>query len=123
MRTITVARIGWGAVLAAAPNAVLRHCPRTRPSAAARTVVRVLGIRHALRGLATASGAVPASWSVAPDALHATTMAGLALGSDRWRTAACLDLAVAGALAAGGLRAAAAAAGSERLRPRPRSAR
>jgi hypothetical protein len=111
MAAMTVARIAWGTVLTAAPDAVLRRCPRTPASAAADAVVRVL-VRHIVQGLATAAGVLPAAWTPVPDALHGATMAGLALGSDRWRTAACVDLAVAGAFAAGGLWAARTAVSS-----------
>ncbi|MFF9408084.1 hypothetical protein ACF1B0_21545 [Streptomyces anandii] len=98
--------MAWGTVLAAAPGAVLRRCPRTPAGTAADAVVRVLGIRHVVQGLATATGVMPAAWSTAPDALHGATMACLALGSARWRTAACADLAVAAAFTAGDLYAA-----------------
>ncbi|WP_324785919.1 hypothetical protein [Streptomyces sp. H51] len=103
---MTAARIAWGATLTAFPAAVLRRCPRTPASKAADTVVRLLGARHVLQGLTTAAGVVPATWAVVPDALHAATMAILALDSKRWRTAACVDLAVASAFTAGGLRVA-----------------
>ncbi|MFR0357336.1 hypothetical protein [Streptomyces sediminimaris] len=109
---MTVVRISWGGLLTAAPDAVLRGCPRTRTSTAASAVVRVLGARHILQGLATATGVMPVAWGAVPDALHAATMAGLALGSDRWRTAACADLLIAGAFAVGGTYAARAAAPS-----------
>lgn len=82
MASVTIARTAWGTVLTAAPGAVLRRCPRTP----AGTVLRLLGIRHVVQGLATPAELVPAGWTVVPDALHATTMAGLALCGGRWRT-------------------------------------
>lgn len=109
---VTVVRLSWGGLLTAAPDAVLRGCPRTETSATASAVVRVLGARHVLQGLATATGVMPIAWAAVPDALHAATMAGLALGSGRWRTAACADLLVAGAFAVGGAYAARTAAPS-----------
>ncbi|SEE04969.1 hypothetical protein SAMN04490357_6744 [Streptomyces misionensis] len=114
----TAVRVAWGAVLTACPAAVLRRCPRTPASTAADTVVRLLGARHVVQGLATAAGVVPAAWTVVPDGLHAATMAGLALGSERWRTAACVDLAVATAFAAAGLRATRTAPAAGRPRHR-----
>ncbi|WP_225813594.1 hypothetical protein [Streptomyces spinosus] len=101
--TMTVARVMWGTVLTTVPGAVLRHCPRTARNTAADAVVRVLGARHLVQGLATAAGVMPPAWAALPDALHAATMAGLAVYSPRWRTAASVDFAVAGAFTVGGL--------------------
>lgn len=57
--------------------------------------MRALGVRHFLQGVATARGVLPPTWGMVPDALHAASMAGLALRSDRWRTAALTDFCLA----------------------------
>lgn len=101
---VSAVRIVWGTVLAAAPGAVLRRCPGAPHGGAGDAVVRVLGARQIAQGVATAGGLVPARWAAVPDALHASTMAGLALCSARWRTAALVDLGVAAAFAAGAWR-------------------
>ncbi|MFG2681138.1 hypothetical protein [Streptomyces sp. NPDC048392] len=99
-------RVAWGIVLALSPRLVLRRCPRTPSTPAGRMVVRALGVRHVLQGITTARDAVPPGWSAVPDALHAASMAGLALRSDRWRAAALGDCCVACAFALASLQAA-----------------
>ncbi|MEV7691675.1 hypothetical protein ACFW1F_36845 [Streptomyces bungoensis] len=108
-------RIVWGTALAAFPGAVLRRCPGAPRGGAGDTVVRALGVRQVVQGVATARGLLPGRWTAVPDALHASTMACLALFSARWRTAALVDLGVAGAFAAGAWRGGSAG--------RPRAAR
>ncbi|MFE1753711.1 hypothetical protein ACFW88_24745 [Streptomyces anandii] len=100
----SVVRVVWGAVLVAFPGAVLRRCPHTPRTRAASGVVRLLGARQLAQGLVTNRLGVPATWRGVPDALHAASMAGLALRSDRWRTAALADSAVAALFAASALR-------------------
>jgi hypothetical protein len=119
MAVMTVARIARGAALTAAPDAVLRRCPRTPASAAADAVLRVPGVRRIVRGLAAAAGVPPAARPPVPDAPHGATTAGLAPGGDRWRTAARVDPAVAGAFPAAGPWAARTAASGGRTGPGP----
>ncbi|TQJ91273.1 hypothetical protein [Streptomyces sp. SLBN-31] len=92
-------RIAWGTVLVLFPDTVLHRCSRTPPTLASRTTARALGARHVLQGCAVARGTFPAVWGAVPDALHAATMAGLALCNGRWRTAALADVVVATAFA------------------------
>ncbi|GAA2483506.1 hypothetical protein [Streptomyces longisporus] len=95
MRAATVVRLGWGTVLLIFPDAVLRHLPGTGPDRAGSAAVRVLGARHVGQGLLSARGVLPPVWAAATDALHAVSMAGLALTSARWRTAALADFVIA----------------------------
>lgn len=104
MVSVSVVRTLWGAALAVCPATVLRLCPHTPVSSAGTTVVRLLGIRQLAQGIVGTQGPWPARWAALPDALHAATMAGVALGSRRWRTAALVDLVVAGAFATQALR-------------------
>ena len=95
-------RTGWGLALVAAPRAVLaRNGPA--PSRTAVTVARLLGVRHlgqvASALLAPTAAARPGALV---DALHATTAAGLAVGSSRWRRFATADALLAAAFAAVG---------------------
>ncbi|MCX3063040.1 hypothetical protein [Streptomyces beihaiensis] len=99
MRSTSVVRIVWGALLTAIPSDVLGFLPRTPSTPTGRAVVRVLGIRHVLQGAVDACGAVPAAWAAVPDALHAAGMAGLALKSGRWRTPAVADMLIASGFA------------------------
>ncbi|MEU6284494.1 hypothetical protein [Streptomyces sp. NPDC047028] len=92
-------RVAWGSALVVFPGGVLSRCPHTTASRAARGAVRLLGARQVAQGLAGAWGVVPARWAAVPDALHAASMAALALASRRWRTAALADFVVAGAFA------------------------
>ncbi|PZH09021.1 hypothetical protein C1I97_15340 [Streptomyces sp. NTH33] len=110
MVPVTAVRLTWGTALTVLPDVVLRSCPRTTPSRAGRAVVRALGARHLVQGLATARGTLPTAWAAVPDALHAASMAGLALHSRRWRTAALIDCLVAGAFAVGTIRSTRASA-------------
>ncbi len=99
MESTPIARITWGTALALFPEVLLRCLPRTPPSRAGRAAVRALGVRHLLQGAATARGLLPPVWRTAPDTLHAASMAGLALTSERWRTVALTDFCVACAFA------------------------
>lgn len=93
-----VARLAWGTTLILAPGAVLVRWGAS-PDRRARTTLRVLGARHVLQSLV--SGAQPGPSALRRAALvdgsHALSGVGLALVDRRWRRAALLDAAVAGA--------------------------
>ncbi|GHD87233.1 hypothetical protein [Streptomyces naganishii] len=100
----SIVRVAWGAVLVAFPGSVLRRCPRTPQTRAASSVVRLLGARQLVQGLVANPRSRHAAWQGVPDALHAASMAGLALRSDRWRTAALADAVIASLFAVSALR-------------------
>ncbi|MFC8520999.1 hypothetical protein [Streptomyces sp. NPDC057257] len=117
MLSESTVRIVWGSVLLALPGSLHRRCTGTSPTATARTAVRALGLRHVLQGALTARGGLPTRWAAVPDVAHASTMAVLALRSNRWRAPALADVLVAGAFAVSALRGTAAVTV---FAPRPR---
>ena len=118
---VTLARAGYGVALVAAPQVLIKltgdpvtgQSPgeRPRPSRRARAVARVLGVRHLVQAGLTAAalragpgGRYALAGGTAVDALHATTMIGLALADRGARRVALADTGVELALAtAGGL--------------------
>ncbi|MEU3254862.1 hypothetical protein [Streptomyces sp. NPDC006997] len=100
MPFVQAARVGWGTALVLFPRALLRRCPATPKDGTGAAVARVLGVRHLLQAAVTARGTLPPAWAAVPDAVHAASMAALALRGDRWRAAALTDLCVASAFAA-----------------------
>jgi hypothetical protein len=92
-------RAGWAALLLFAPGALLARATGRDPAllGTARTVLRVLGIRHLLtavllRGRPTR---LVLAGAASADGLHAASALGLAAGDPRWRRAALLDAGVA----------------------------
>lgn len=121
---ITLARAGYGVALLCAPQALIAltgdpvtgqaaGASRARPSRRACGVARVLGVRHLVQAGLTAAALraqpgspYPLAGGAAVDALHATTMVGLALVDRGARRVALADAGVELALAtAGGLTA------------------
>jgi hypothetical protein len=120
---LTLARAGYGVALVCAPQALITLTgdpvtgqslgERARPSRRACAVARVLGVRHLVQAGLTAAAlrARPCSpyalaGGAAVDALHATTMVGLALVDRGARRVALADTGAELALAtAGGLTA------------------
>ena len=121
---VTLVRAGYGVALLAAPEALIKltgdpvtgQAPgeRARPSRRACGVARVLGVRHLVQAGLTAAAlrAGPGrtyyavAGGAAVDALHATTMMGLALADRGARRVALADTGAELALAtAGGLTA------------------
>jgi hypothetical protein len=121
---LTLARAGYGVALLCAPQALIRltgdpatgqpaQASRARPSGRACAVARVLGVRHLVQAGLTAAALqaqpgspYPLAAGAAVDALHATTMVGLALVDRGARRVALADVGVELALAtAGGLTA------------------
>jgi hypothetical protein len=111
---LVVARACYGWLLACAPRRMLRVGTPEPPGSQVVTVTRVLGGRHLLQALLTATagtaGMPPAAVlaaGAAIDAGHALSMAGLAVMSRPMRRAALTDVALETGLATLGLLAAA----------------
>jgi hypothetical protein len=121
---ITLARAAYGVALLCAPQALITltgdsvggrpaGASRARPSRRACGVARVLGVRHLVQAGMTAAALqaqpgspYPLAGGAAVDALHATTMVGLALVDRGARRVALADAGIELALAtAGGLTA------------------
>jgi hypothetical protein len=121
---ITLVRAGYGVALLCAPGALIKMtgdpvtgqpggASRARPSRRACGVARVLGVRHLVQAGLTAAALraqpgspYPLAGGAAVDALHATTMVGLALVDRGARRVALADTGVELAFAtAGGLTA------------------
>jgi hypothetical protein len=101
--TIGVIRLGWAALLLAAPSKVLAAFGGPADSTSV-TVARVLGARHAIQG-AVEVAAWP-RWrrsSSVIDAAHSLTAVALSASDRRWRRLARTDGLIAAAFAVGGL--------------------
>lgn len=120
------ARACYGWLLACAPRQMLRAGTPERPGPEVVAITRVLGGRHLLQALLTATagtaGVPPVAvlaGGAAIDTGHALSMAGLAVMSRQLRRAALTDVALETGLAALGLLAAAGLlAGRGRRAPR-----
>ena len=104
VRTTAAVRAAWGAVLLLTPEQWLRAGFGRPVPASAVTAVRVLGLRHLLQaGVAAALPTGPvAGLGALVDTVHASSCAGVAAWSPRWRRAALTDLLVETAFAAAG---------------------
>lgn len=99
-----VVRLGWGSALLIVPGRILRLAGG-REDPMSRRVVRLLGARHALQGVAElAWWPRLASVGALADGAHAASAAGLAALDPRWRRPAALDVAVASTFCAIGWR-------------------
>lgn len=96
-RALTAARALWGATLLATVAQPGRHTG-TRPLV--RTAAGLLGVRHLAEALVMVGDPRPPRWSIAVDALHATSMAWVAARSRALRRPALISCAAAGTLAA-----------------------
>jgi len=107
-RQLATARAGWAALLVLAPAGPLRALTGGREPVGGRTLLRVLGARHALQAAATL--AAPTMWTLrvgaVADALHSTSALVFAGIDSQERRAALTDAAVAATWAALSLRAA-----------------
>ncbi|WP_268221227.1 hypothetical protein [Streptomyces sp. EMB24] len=99
-------RVVWGAALTLFPDVLLRCLLRTPSGRTGRAAVQALGVRHIVQGAVPARGILSPGWRTVLDASHAVSMAGLALGSKRWRGAALTDFCVACAFTLSSVRAA-----------------
>lgn len=90
---------GWGLLLLLAPRTGLLLGGAPDPGSTT-ALVRVLGLRHVVAGLALAAAPSPTTrrWCAAVDATHALTMVGLAVRKPAYRRAAVISLGVSGAL-------------------------
>jgi hypothetical protein len=92
-------RLAWGALLLAAPGAVLALCggDRSRPLVVA---VRILGARHVIEGVVMGAEHErrPPQWMIGIDVVHAASMLVLATLSHRLRRDALASAASASAL-------------------------
>ncbi|MBE1552144.1 hypothetical protein GGC64_006231 [Mycobacterium sp. OAS707] len=104
MRALTVLRAVVGATYLLVPQWIPGLLWGLRLDSRARLVVRILGARHLLQAAVLAASARPLILRLGSvvDALHATSMLGLAAVDDRRRRAALGDAAVASSLAAAG---------------------
>ena len=96
-KALSVTRTGWGALLVLVPRVPLAALTQGRQPVGGRTLLRVLGARHVLQGVATL--AVPSALTLhlgaAADALHSASAVAFAALDDRERRAASLDALVA----------------------------
>ena len=113
---LVAARACYGWLLACTPRWILRAGAPQPPGRDTVVVTRVLGGRHLAQALVTATAgtagvppAITLAAGAAVDALHATSMAALALMSRPLRRAALTDATLEAGLAAAGLLAARAA--------------
>ncbi len=98
-------RLLYGSGLLLAPGALLGHVPEARIDRRTRGFARVLGVRQIAQAAAV-DRRRSRSWilaGVAVDAIHATTMAGLALLDSRRRVLAGANALAATAFALAGL--------------------
>jgi hypothetical protein len=103
--TAVAVRITWGALLCAVPGRVLKLMGGADEGLAPRRVMRVLGARHVLQGLAEYRfGASARRLGVGADLLHAATDVGFGVVDTRWRRAALTDAGIATGFAVVGLR-------------------
>jgi hypothetical protein len=107
-RALASVRLGWGALLLAAPARLLRLVERAAPGRRQTLVVRILGARHIVQtALVRASGTREAVLGgAAVDALHAGSALLLALADRRRRRIGIADALVASAFALAGALAA-----------------
>lgn len=94
-----VLRAGYGALLLAAPDPVIRLYTGHRAHRLTRAVARTLGSRHLIQAIVTSGkrGALVPALGVEVDAAHAVSMLGLAMIDQRGRRAGLVDVAAAGA--------------------------
>ncbi len=102
MNVINVSRVAYGALLVAAPGALLRATGGKTEDRLARTVVRTLGVRHIVQGVLSARMPSVTTRRVGAgvDALHALTDVAYAAVNARQRRPAVLDACIAGAFGA-----------------------
>jgi len=109
MNPVTVIRAIGGAVLLLAPDAILREVPHQQIDRSTRVFSRILGVRHLAQAAMVSSRGGRASsrrWiliGAAVDAVHAATMAALALLRPSCRRLALTNATTACTLAAAGL--------------------
>ncbi len=107
MRYAAVGRAAYGASLLLAPGAVIRIAAGSGSADRASTTVgRVLGLRHLVQALIIDRTGIRSRLlaGTAIDAAHALSMVALAALNMKRRRLAALDAALAGGLAANGLR-------------------
>ncbi|MGN6742762.1 MAG: hypothetical protein ACTHJL_05625 [Amnibacterium sp.] len=102
-RAADVLRLTAGVLDLTAPTAVASVEIGTPPHPSDIVIYRVLGARQVLQAWVTAETGW-AALGAAVDAAHLASMAPVALLSRRWRRAALVQMAVAGALMVAGLR-------------------
>ena len=97
MNPIAAVRLAYGTTLLALPRFALKAVGSPQEEGAIATA-RILGARHVLQAVVQRRGALP-RFGASIDALHATTMVGLAAVSERYRRAAVIDGWIAAAFA------------------------
>jgi hypothetical protein len=100
----TALRLGYAALLLAAPDLLIQLSTGHPSSRATRAVVRLLGGRHLIQGILTSSApsAPMLALGAEADLAHALSMLALAALNQRWRRAELTDTALAATLAATG---------------------
>ncbi len=96
---IGVGRAVWGAVCVLVPGPLVRVVGGTPADEGARVALRVLGARHVVQALLSCLTPGPGLLRVGAgvDALHALSLAALAVVDRRWARVALADAVVAGA--------------------------
>ncbi|PZS37615.1 MAG: hypothetical protein DLM62_18245 [Pseudonocardiales bacterium] len=104
MNRFAVLRAGYGALLLAAPDPVIRLYTGHRADQLTRAVTRVLGGRQLVQGILTAGtpGALVLALGAEVDLAHVASMLGLAVLDQQRRRAGLVDAAAAGAFAIAG---------------------
>ena len=109
-RVLQAVRAGYGGTLLLLPGPAIRLCTGRPAGHRARNVARLLGARHLVQAAVTA-GSGPSAESLgigaAIDAVHAASMAGLAMADRRVRRLTLTDALIEIAFAAAGLSSAA----------------
>ena len=104
MNRFAALRVGYGTVLLATPDPVIRLYTGHRADPLTRAVTRLLGARHLIQGMIT--GATPSALVLAlgteVDLAHVASMLGLAVCDRQRRRAGLIDAAVAGSFAMAG---------------------
>ena len=101
-RAVAITRVLWGALLLAAPGAVIGLLGG-QDETASRRVLRVLGARHGVQGTFELVGRDVGVAGTVIDLLHAGSALGFAAADRRWRRPALLDALIAGGFAAAGM--------------------
>jgi hypothetical protein len=98
-------RAGYGTLLLAVPDPVIRLYTGHRADPLARAVTRILGARHLLQGILScgAPDDLVLALGVEVDLTHVASMLGLAVLDQRWRRAGLVDAAAAGVFALAGM--------------------
>ena len=100
---LTVVRVAWGAVLLAAPRMVMALIGQRPAGVRSRLVARLLGARDLVQAVVLARHqSRPTVAGIAVDALHSSTMLGLAIRRPEYRRGALFSALIAACFAISG---------------------